>query len=59
MFREIRNVERITEEDERKRREQLNYLKIKPETEMSMAELKSFWDQVFQQAHDEAVNGTI
>ena len=59
MFREIRTVERITEEDERRKREQLNYLKIKPEAEMSMAEVKSFWDQVFQQAHDEAVNGTI
>ena len=59
MFREIRTQEIITEEDERRKREQLNYLKIKPETEMSMAELKSFWDMVFQQAHDEAVNGTI
>ena len=59
MFREIRTVERITEEDERRKREQLNYLKIKPEKEMSMAEVESFWDQVFQQAHDEAVANDI
>jgi hypothetical protein len=59
MFREIRTTERITEEDMRRREREQNYLKIKPETEMSMAEINEFWNQVFQQAHDEAVNGTI
>ena len=45
MFREIRTAERITEEDERKNR---GYLKIKPETDMTVEECTTFWNSLFQ-----------
>ena len=49
MFREIRTAERITEEDERKNR---GYLKIKPETDITVEECTAFWNSLFQK--DEA-----
>ena len=45
MFREIRTAERITEEDERKNRE---YLKIKPETDITVDECIAFVKSLFQ-----------
>lgn len=49
MFREIRTAERIIEEDERKNRE---YLKIRPETDITVDEckehVKAFWNSLFQ-----------
>ena len=45
MFREIRTAERITEEDERKNRE---YLKIRPETDITVEECTTFWNYLFQ-----------
>lgn len=46
MFREIRTAERITEEDERKNR---GYLKIKPETDITVEECTAFWNSLFQE----------
>ena len=46
MFREIRTAERITEEDDRKNR---GYLKIKPETDITDEECKTFWNSLFQE----------
>ena len=45
MFREIRTAERIIEEDERKNRE---YLKIRPETDITADECKAFVKSLFQ-----------
>ena len=45
MFREIRTTERITEEDDRKNRE---YLKIRPETDITVDECTAFWNSLFQ-----------
>ena len=45
MFREIRTAEHITEEDERKNR---GYLKIKPETDITVEECTAFWNSLFQ-----------
>ena len=45
MFREIRTAERIIEEDERKNRE---YLKIRPETDITVDECTAFWNSLFQ-----------
>lgn len=46
MFREIRRVERLTEEDIKRRREEeernRRYLQIKPETDMTLEEAKDF-----------------
>ena len=48
MFREIRTTERITEEDEKKNRENRKYLKIKPETDITVDECTAFWNSLFQ-----------
>ena len=45
MFREIRTAERITEEDERKN---IEYLKIRPETDITVEECTTFWNSLFQ-----------
>lgn len=45
MFREIRTAERIVEEDDRKNRE---YLKIRPETDITVEECTTFWNSLFQ-----------
>ena len=52
MFREIRRSERITEED-RKRlvledRRNREFLKIKPETDMTIEDCNTFWNTIFQ-----------
>lgn len=47
MFREIRRSERITEEDERRRREREGYRQIKPEKPLTVKEVNAFWDEVF------------
>lgn len=52
MFREIRTRERITDRTESK--EELGYLKIKPETEMTVEEVKGFWDELFKRTQEEA-----
>lgn len=45
-IREIRTNERITEEEERKKKE-LGYMKIKPETDITYEEANKFWDTLF------------
>ena len=45
MFREIREIREIRPEKEKK--EDRNYLKIKPETDISVEECREFWDQIF------------
>ena len=55
MFREIRRSERITEADERRRREREGFRKIKPEKEMTVAECDAFFRDVFQKVHEEAM----
>lgn len=47
MFREIRTSERITEQDERERRERENFRKIKPETNITVKEAIDFVNQMF------------
>lgn len=44
-FREIREIREIRPEKEKK--EDRNYLKIKPETDISDEECREFWDQIF------------
>lgn len=52
MFREIRRAERITEEDKKRLEEEdrknREYLKIKPETDMTFEECKTFLNSLFQ-----------
>ena len=52
MFREIRKQERITERDARKLEEEdrknREYLKIKPETDMTLEECEAFLYSLFQ-----------
>ena len=52
MFREIRKSERITEKDARilyeEDRKNREYLKIKPETDMTFEESKAFLYSLFQ-----------
>ena len=55
MFREIRTAERITEADERRRREREGFRKIKPETQITTEECNRFIDEMFRIAHEEAM----
>lgn len=52
MFREIRKAERITEEDKKRLEEEgrknREYLKIRPETDTTFEECKTFWNSLFQ-----------
>ena len=52
MFREIRTTERITEEDrirlEEENRKNREYLKIHPETKITVKEFETFWNSMFQ-----------
>lgn len=47
-FREIRTSERI--ERERKEKEKLGYLQIKPETDITVEEAQAYILQIFEQA---------
>lgn len=53
-FREIRRSERITDEDERRRRENENWCKIKPESIMTDEEMSLAFQAIFGQAIAEA-----
>lgn len=44
-FREIREIREVRPEKEKK--EEKNYLKIKPETDISEEECREFWDRIF------------
>lgn len=56
MFREIRTSEKITDRFEE---QGLNAFKnIQPEEEWTMGEIDAFWKDVFQRAHDEAMEGS-
>lgn len=59
MFREIRTSETIREEDERRRRENLGYLNIKPETDITIEEARDFWDGVFDSFRNQQIIGNI
>ena len=52
MFREIRRSERITEEDRKRLEEEdrrnREFLKIKPETDMTIEDCNTFWNTIFQ-----------
>lgn len=50
MFREIRTFEKITDTIE----EPKNYLNIKPENEMSEAEVDDFWNTEFRKIWNES-----
>lgn len=50
MFKEIRTNEKITDKTEEKLN---NYLKIKPETKMSMEEIEDFWVEEFRKVAEE------
>lgn len=50
MFKEIRTKEKITDKTEEKSN---NYLKIKPETKMSVEELMNFVEEEFRKAAEE------
>ena len=50
MFKEIRTNEKITDETKEKSN---NYLKIKPETKMSMEELENLWIEEFRKVAEE------
>lgn len=53
-FREIRRSERITDEDERRRHENENWRKIKPESIMTDEEMSLAFQAIFGQAIAEA-----
>lgn len=50
MFREIRTFEKITDTIEEKK----NYLNIKPENEMTTAEVDDFWNAEFRKIWNES-----
>ena len=53
MFREIRTRERITEEDERNRREVVDITKrIKPATDADVAAAQAYWNEIFTNTID-------
>lgn len=47
-FREVRTRERITDLDERRKDEKNNYLKIKPEVELSTVELLKMCNDIWK-----------
>ena len=51
MFREVREIEYITEEEKKKLEEEdrknRKYLEIKPETNMTVENAKTFWNTLF------------
>ena len=51
MFREVREIECITEEEKKKLEEEdrknRKYLEIKPETNMTIENAKTFWNTLF------------
>lgn len=51
MFREVREIEYITEEEKKKLEEEdrknRKYLEIKPETNMTIENAKTFWNTLF------------
>lgn len=52
MFREIRRVESIEKiiKEERRKREEEGFRKIKPETDMTVEEARDIWMQIWNQA---------
>lgn len=53
MFREIRTSERITDTVEEKK-DNLNFLKIKPEYDMTFEEAEAFWENEFKKIWEES-----
>ena len=53
-MREIRTRERITDRFETEEREELGFMKIKPETEMTIEEIEEFWRTEFDRVAREA-----
>ena len=49
-FREIKEIREI--KDEKKEEENKNYLKIKPETDITIEEAREFWDAIFKGEDD-------